>query len=771
MKPYARLCAVAAVASAYIWGLAPSVHIHDAGELTAAAWTLGIGHPPGAPLYMILLKAFTLAVPLGSIAWRANLFSALCGAAALLALESLVRRITGSPWASLGGALAFGFSLTFWSQAEMAEVYALQAFLLSMFLLAWVDAHDGGSSMGLPAFLWGLLLSCHMGLSPLTPVILLLLSKPPGSGLARWFKNALRLLPFLVLPLLLYAYLPLRSLADPWVDWGNPENLENFLWHMTNRQVRGRMLSLTPEAYLRRAWDYLEILWANAHVLLPVAALGLWVLWKRRGPLGWLVLLLLAADAGFVVLMDTAPLASEAYAIPSVMLLVLLAASGAFAAGAPIFRKAGIALLFCGAGASLLMNFGAVDLHRNHLVRDAAESLLQGVPRGAALFVQEDNTTNPLAYLRFVEGARADLVVHDRLGNFFSPLFDRPLFLVSATERPAYRRSAEEPAVFKYLGEGRPVYFSTPFIDYVPRRFSLSAGEYASRACPPGAPCPEIPLPPALAPRVGGNPDWMSRQILAEIATKRAQVLLSMGAKGQASEALREAEGLADLSPLLLRVGQLARRSGDEELAHRSLDAALDLDPEMTAALSLKGAILWEMGRGEESVRALAAAARKDPSLPQPHALLGQIAAKKGEWKAAGEYLSRSLALDPDQPEVLHDRALVSLASGDTVTAITDLRAALALSPEFLSARLRLAGALMDAGDSGGASETLCGGCGAHRAGGMEARELQSFLLLSARAGFPACVGAWLSADPPQSPEARRIAEAYTATARQVGKG
>lgn len=56
----------------YVRTLAPTVTSEDSGELITAAYTLGIAHPPGYPLWCILGKLFSL-IPLGNVAWRVNL--------------------------------------------------------------------------------------------------------------------------------------------------------------------------------------------------------------------------------------------------------------------------------------------------------------------------------------------------------------------------------------------------------------------------------------------------------------------------------------------------------------------------------------------------------------------------------------------------------------------------------------------------------------------------------------------------------------------------
>jgi hypothetical protein len=76
-KAVGALC-VALVASLYYITLYPSLPGGDSGELIVASCSLGLPHPPGYPLFAMIGWLFTH-IPFGSIAWRVNLFSAVCG--------------------------------------------------------------------------------------------------------------------------------------------------------------------------------------------------------------------------------------------------------------------------------------------------------------------------------------------------------------------------------------------------------------------------------------------------------------------------------------------------------------------------------------------------------------------------------------------------------------------------------------------------------------------------------------------------------------------
>lgn len=693
----------------YLALLAPSVHVHDAGELTAAAWTLGIGHPAGAPLYMIAEKVFLTFLPFGHVAWRANIFSLAAALLCFFLAEAIAYRIVASAWLSALAALAFCLTGTFWSQAEMAEVYTLEMALLLLFL-----RYVTGGNPARAAFSWGLLLTCHMGLSPLTPFIVAMLAWPTPFSPGRLFRRVMAVLPCLLFPLLLYAYLPLRSLRDPALDWGNPETLQNFWWHFSNRMVRGKMLSLPAAAYFERFLQYSAIVARNALLVLPWSLAGIVIgLRKRMLPVA-LALLILLADACFVVLMDVAPLASEAYAIPSVLMLSLLALLPA--AGGGRKRQLGYAgCLVASAILSVALFYPVNDLHRNFVTRDAAENVLSQAPRNSVVVTQEDNTTFPLAYLVAVEGARSDLVIFDRQGNLFRSPFDRRLFEVPADRLPAYRKQAEDRLVAGWLGRGVPVVYTSRFIDFVPSGWRLvPEGSVASAVWDAAA---QVPPPAFAAPlpiRAPEHPDWMSRQILSYQAMAEADWLIVTGSGARARASLDRALELADMAPLALEIAQLARQSGDRQIAMESASRATTLDRWLAPAWLLHGQLLMEEGNNPAATEAsLRRSLELDPRQAAAWSALGVCLARQQRREEALAAFDRSLSLSGSQADVRYNRFLVLMQSGRTDEAIPELCRFAELLP----------------------------------AGELQQAQLQGVLINAARLHCPQCIASWLAAD------------------------
>ena len=228
----------------------------DAGDLVTAAHTLGIPHPPGYPTYVLLLKPFSILVPIGDVAFRANLFSAiLASITVLLLFYTLLRmmRIASagqefafSHRAYVSAALAtvaFAVSPLFWSQALIAEVYSLNAAFAAGLLYIAVDTYASSTNRGKVSFsevsnaaklkgpvLFFLLLGLGLG----NHLSLFLVAAP----LALWLAYALGwrrvahplVLGALLLGLSVYLYLPLRALQSPPINWGDPDNIRDFWW-------------------------------------------------------------------------------------------------------------------------------------------------------------------------------------------------------------------------------------------------------------------------------------------------------------------------------------------------------------------------------------------------------------------------------------------------------------------------------------------------------------------------------------------------------------
>jgi hypothetical protein len=249
---------------------------------------LGIAHPTGYPLYMLLGKLFTM-LPVGNVAYRVNLLSAIFGAASVAVLYWLVLTVVEpragakiSVWrpawpthlGALIGAVMFGLGQVFWQQATIAEVYTLNAFFVALVLL--LAATLSTSSMLPPprqprwiyslAFVYGLSLTHHRTMVLLLPALLVYLLlffrttvfKPKVIGLSILFG---------LLPLLLYLYLPLRGHIGS-LDGTYQNNWAGF-WRQVSASGYGAFIWGNPCGHDRNLAFYWTLLADQFYITVP----------------------------------------------------------------------------------------------------------------------------------------------------------------------------------------------------------------------------------------------------------------------------------------------------------------------------------------------------------------------------------------------------------------------------------------------------------------------------------------------------------------------
>ncbi|MCP4402619.1 MAG: DUF2723 domain-containing protein [bacterium] len=273
----------------YVNTLAPTVSFFDSGELISAAYTFGVAHPPGYPLYVLLGWGFSK-LPIGtSVAYRLNVMSAVFAALAVFTVYWITyvlitwpggeRRILSPddksrpepahmlpPLVSMAAAFCFAFSLTHWRHAVIAEVYSLNAFLCGLvvlLLLVWSRANsfDNGRRpdgpgrrtttadwlLYLVAWLFGLGTGNHQTIILFAvPASFLVLCVAPRILLRP--KALLLILCSLLLGLSIYSLLPIRAAQNSPINWGNPVSVKQFIW-MIRREgyqhvARGNALSI-----------------------------------------------------------------------------------------------------------------------------------------------------------------------------------------------------------------------------------------------------------------------------------------------------------------------------------------------------------------------------------------------------------------------------------------------------------------------------------------------------------------------------------------------
>ncbi|MBU1748451.1 MAG: DUF2723 domain-containing protein [Chloroflexi bacterium] len=443
----------------YVLALAPTVLEGDSGEFQTYLYTLGIVHTTGYPLYTLVGHLFTW-LPLGDVAYRVNLFSAVATALSVPLVYDIARRVLARMTAPqprllavvVAGTCAVGYSV--WSQAVVASVYGLNVLFVAAVLwlaLRWSENVGQNDILPYPADRWFLALALVYGLSLAHHRTMLLWA--PGLALfVLWVQPGLWRRGWLLvkagtlalLPLLFYLYIPLRAwqLDDqrvlagliPWItgsDFGG--HLGVGFAHMDVPAQLGRYLDLLVAQYT----------WIGVFLGL----LGLVYLVRRRQArfvtLTGLAFLLVSVFALAYRYGDPmqATYNLHVYLLPAYLVWALWIGAGV-AACVQICKSANLQIALCMLSALLpawllVANYGAVDMSRNDTVAQYARQVLaQPLALEALVFGEWDHIT-PLWYLQQVKGVRSDLTIID------APVLDRTWS----------RYIAEEAAA------GRPIYF------------------------------------------------------------------------------------------------------------------------------------------------------------------------------------------------------------------------------------------------------------------------------------------------------------------------
>jgi tetratricopeptide (TPR) repeat protein len=740
----------AIAAAIYVATLPKALLPGDSGELIAASRTLSIAHPPGYPLYVMTGKVVSSLLPWGSIAYRYNLLSALIISATIALVYVILKHLRVSTLVALATALGLGTLESFWLQATMAEVYALNALFTALLLyIALLSKRYGERSLVLLAFVGGLALSHHLSL--VYPLVCAL-----GVIVVRQ-RTVLRPRTFVVAVLLgliglsTWLYIPVRATLGPPLVWGRTDTLGGFISHITAQGYRWRLRDIAVAA---RAVDFARFFVVAAGqagmAFIAAGLIGAVVRIRRFPMVGGCVVMVLLFAVHFA--MYNIP-DIESHIFPALIAWGVLAGVGLqflTEAAARVGHRIGLAAALC-CFIILGINLSAISPRQDEwFAEDYAhaiqESALEACGDSCIVITSGDISTFPLLYASLVEPGGP--LVYDLAAS-------KPA-VIGAGERPAgieqcAARAAEifgrskvallGPMPRQVLGREpyicgminvieRPAEVCRPPTDYPIRGVAEDPREYSSRLLSGSyylhlarwygqerdttAVKSQIRLALASAPDDVGtfinaatlylgmglvhqamqtaraaikvDPDFFEAHDLL------ANILLSAGNVDEAISEYKAALN-GNPSPAMLHsnLGNAYAMKGDQARAIEQFNTAIELDSTLVNAYIGMGRALDAVGRGDEALSFMRLARSKDPRSVAAYHAESSLLLRAGDCDQALASLRTGIGLNPGSPLLLADMGLCYLRLDSLDSAIVYLQDALQGDPSLLTARGNLA--------------------------------------------------------------------------------
>ena len=245
----AAVTSFAVAAFVYVRTLLPGVSFGDWADAQLNPYRLGIMHPTGYPLFVLLGKLFTL-IPANSVAWRMNLLSATAAAAVVGVAVLIMVRLGIRPVIAAAAGLALAFTGTLWQEATFSEMNSFHLLLVALLLhraLVW-RATRRPRDLLIGAFIGGLCVSNHGLAITVVPIVVLFVLLDARHELARNPWLLVRSGGAFVLGLVPYLYIPLRASFGPADVYGQFLTWDGFFAHVSGAQFRSAMHFLSLDS-------------------------------------------------------------------------------------------------------------------------------------------------------------------------------------------------------------------------------------------------------------------------------------------------------------------------------------------------------------------------------------------------------------------------------------------------------------------------------------------------------------------------------------------
>ncbi|MBI2030990.1 MAG: DUF2723 domain-containing protein [Candidatus Levybacteria bacterium] len=427
----------------YLHNLSRFVYGGDVGDLLLAVGVKGVAHPSGYPLFTLLGIIFTFLPINQPLAYKVGLISVLFSSASVVLLYLISFHLTKNKILSIVSSLILAFSYIFWLYAEVAEVFALAAFLFLLLSYLGLKYYEKKINiyLYLLSFSIGLSLSHHLMILAIFPSLIILTI---GSNWKKIFdfKTLLKCIALFLLGLLPYLYIPVAASHFPSYSWGNVTNLKNFIQLITradyawvadfSKEKVNSSVNLRILALLKYYVDFYHLITPFALIVSLFGIINLLI--KRKYAIFFSLFIAYFLTGPFYIFYGATPnkfaytggVVERFYTFSLIYMIIFFSLGCSLITDiiekalksklinknrTDLYKSILFLTFFIIPIYLLAINFRLTDLSNASIGEEFGKDYLRNLPRDSFVFISGDTATLNTWYVQHVLGFRRDIIV------------------------------------------------------------------------------------------------------------------------------------------------------------------------------------------------------------------------------------------------------------------------------------------------------------------------------------------------------------------------
>jgi len=407
----------------YVSTLLPGIgYSGDAAKFQFVGRVLGTPHISGYPTYLILNHFFTKLFPIGSLAYKANLLSAIFSIASSLFLFRILKDIFNlEKGIAFTTSLTFGLTPTLWSQSIVAEVYTLHILFVTIvfyFLLRWNKTRKDRDLLIACAF-YAFSFGNHLTMiTLLLPIVYLVWAT--DKKVFTDFRKIIWVILFIVAAALQYSYLFWRSHA-PYIAYLEltTTNFKTLLWNLCKEQIFPFFLAQVISVPIPM---FLKLLLREYLFLIPVSIFGMFKF--KNKTITIFLLLCFLGNMSFAINYHIPDI--FVYFIPNFLIMAIYLGVGLDSIDILLFKKGFLfqsCLIFLIPVSLLFANYSKVNQHNNTQMAKEIETILKTVKKDAIIFSPDYTYSEYFWYYLIGEGLeRNNIYIFHHYQSYTEPI-------------------------------------------------------------------------------------------------------------------------------------------------------------------------------------------------------------------------------------------------------------------------------------------------------------------------------------------------------------